>query len=141
MEGREAISLPHFDSGCREICAAISAGHGLYPLAVSRWIPGHPALRTDVGRRPWLFVDRVDLRGHFLPAAAGDRIWRQRDLSDDQSDEGELLGGAYDDGLRAGRFSDGEAVQGRAAESGHAVGAARTLDRTVRQFPPAQFVS
>src|SRR6476646_10128182 len=110
MEGREPISLPHFDSGCREICAAISAGHGLYPLAVSRRIPGHSALRTDVGRRRWLFVDCVDLCGNVLPAAAGDRIWRQRDLSDDQSDEGGLLGGADDDGLRARGFSDGEAV-------------------------------
>ena len=44
MERCEADPLPHLDSGGRQICHAISAGHRICAGAVSRGVSGDPAL-------------------------------------------------------------------------------------------------
>src|SRR5207248_11415264 len=117
------------------------AWNRFHSVAVSNWISGDSPLCADVGYCRLLFAPRADLYAHALPADAGCRVRRQRDLSDDQSNQGQLFGGADHDGMRLSGLSDSETLRTGAAASVGVVGAGGIVDWPIRQFPPAQFVS
>ena len=109
-DGRRPRVTPSFRQ--RKMGHAISAGHRICARDVPLGLSGETALRPGQRHHLLLCAARAVLCAPAGLGRARRRVWFCRDLSDDQSREGELFDAADHGGLRTRGLSDRKAVCG-----------------------------